>query len=463
MRADSEEADANAQASVENSAQELARGQDEKPQVAILGADPKSAVAQASSSQAQIASSANTASRTSSRDDRSSMSSTALAAKIAATVVLPTAQLIPFPTATISTPASQTLPQEKRVLSDASSETPGSTPGNRAESATRIDAKSQEKPPVPGAKTIDGSSATDANENSGSQEAASSESASSAGFALPEGLGITTLPQSNLILPDISPAAGSTDANQSAGKAAQSSTVSNQTLVKTSDAATAGGAGKDTTVDAGSISTSSSAQRATADAAQPALSTSKPADPGSGQLQAITTPAITRETTVSHSRSGAAADAPRLGDESASAQSAENAASSGINTARLIQNMSETEMHVGMHSAEFGEISIRTSVSQQQMIAQISVDHGDLGRAISAHIPAMQEKLGGETGLRAVVEVSQSGMSFSGERGNSSQREQKTYAAAAAIATISLPAETEQQGFRTTTTAAGGNRLDIRA
>lgn len=129
--------------------------------------------------------------------------------------------------------------------------------------------------------------------------------------------------------------------------------------------------------------------------------------------------------------------------------------------------MSQSEMRVGMHSAEFGEISIRTSVTPQQMMAQISVDHGDLGKAISAHIPAMEQKLGGETGLRALVEVNQGAMSFSGERGYSSQREQKSNAAAAQSDGAQSSAEIDQQvlreGSRTATAPAGGYRLDIRA
>jgi len=75
-----------------------------------------------------------------------------------------------------------------------------------------------------------------------------------------------------------------------------------------------------------------------------------------------------------------------------------SAAAAGINSARLIQTMSESEMRVGMHSAEFGDISIRTSVSQQQLTAQISVDHSELGSAISAHLPSLQSKLGSEFG-----------------------------------------------------------------
>ena len=100
-------------------------------------------------------------------------------------------------------------------------------------------------------------------------------------------------------------------------------------------------------------------------------------------------------------------------------------AAAGINTARLMQSMSESEMRVGMHSAEFGDISIRTSVSQQQLTAQINVDHSELGSAIAAHLPSLQSKLGGEFGLHASFELNQLGGSFTGGNGQSSQQHHK--------------------------------------
>ncbi len=78
-----------------------------------------------------------------------------------------------------------------------------------------------------------------------------------------------------------------------------------------------------------------------------------------------------------------------------------------------------------MHSSEFGDISIRTSVAQQQMQTQISVDHGELGNALSAHIPNMQTKLGSEYGLHATIEVNQSGASFSSDGDRSQQHQQQ--------------------------------------
>ena len=103
----------------------------------------------------------------------------------------------------------------------------------------------------------------------------------------------------------------------------------------------------------------------------------------------------------------------------------EGTAASGINSAKLIQTMGETEMHVGMHSAEFGDISIRTSLSQQQMVAQISLEHSDLSQTISSHLSTMQAKLGEEYGLHASIEINSQGAPLSGGQGDSQQRERQ--------------------------------------
>jgi hypothetical protein len=143
------------------------------------------------------------------------------------------------------------------------------------------------------------------------------------------------------------------------------------------------------------------------------------------------------------------------------ADGSETIATSGVNAARLIQTLNETGMHVGMHSAEFGDISIRTLVSQQQMTAQISVDHSDLGRALAANVPTMQTKLGDDLGLRASIQVHQSGASFSGDQSNTSGGQQKAYGAPTQVGSISLAAEVETAGLGTAFNE--GNRLDIRA
>ena len=100
---------------------------------------------------------------------------------------------------------------------------------------------------------------------------------------------------------------------------------------------------------------------------------------------------------------------------------------STINQAKLIQTMNAAEMRVGMHSSEFGDISIRTSVSQQQMQAEISVDHNELGTALWAHVPSIQAKLGSEYGLQASIHVQQGGASLSDQRGGSSQGQNRPW------------------------------------
>jgi hypothetical protein len=61
-----------------------------------------------------------------------------------------------------------------------------------------------------------------------------------------------------------------------------------------------------------------------------------------------------------------------------------------INTAKLIQSMGQSEMQVGMRSNEFGNISISTSATRDLISAQISLDHAELARTLTAHLPEMQ-------------------------------------------------------------------------
>jgi hypothetical protein len=116
-----------------------------------------------------------------------------------------------------------------------------------------------------------------------------------------------------------------------------------------------------------------------------------------------------------------------------------------------------------MRSAEFGDISIRTSVSQQQVTTQISLDHGELSKAISAHIPAMQEKMGNEYGRSAVVEVNHSGMAFSGERGPSQHQEQRPFIHSDYVGSSEDSTSPDYPALATVPAVADGYRLDIRA
>jgi len=147
----------------------------------------------------------------------------------------------------------------------------------------------------------------------------------------------------------------------------------------------------------------------------------------------------------------------------ATTDGSETAGTSAVNTAKLIQTLSETQMHVGMRSAEFGDISIRTAVSQQQMVAQITVDHGDLGRAIAEHVPAARAKLGDDLGVRAAIQVTQNGMSFSHDHSSASQQQPRSFTRPVEAVGAVTSGETETVTSRAAYTADDSHRLDIRA
>jgi len=186
------------------------------------------------------------------------------------------------------------------------------------------------------------------------------------------------------------------------------------------------------------------------------------------QVPIATTHAVSQEIAAPHRAPDGAGNAARTTEERDVAASihvdGEGTVTSGINTAKLLQTMSESEMHVGMHSAEFGNISIRTSVSQQQMVAQISVDHSDLSQAISAHVSSAQTKLGDEHGIHALIEVNNQGASSSGDSGHSSQREQRAFVSSARTDSAVGAAEIDN-GMNLGALVSVGNdqRLDIRA
>ncbi len=62
-------------------------------------------------------------------------------------------------------------------------------------------------------------------------------------------------------------------------------------------------------------------------------------------------------------------------------------------TARLVQGMSQSEFRVGMQSQEFGNIDIRTSVARHMFSAQISVEHGDVAKSLTAQLPGLYHRL----------------------------------------------------------------------
>jgi hypothetical protein len=139
-------------------------------------------------------------------------------------------------------------------------------------------------------------------------------------------------------------------------------------------------------------------------------------------------------------------------------------ATSAISTARLMQTTAESEMRIGLNSSGFGDISIRASISNHQLVAQISLDHSELSQAISAHASSIQEKLGNEYGLSASIEINNLASPHSGEAGGSSPRESSSQAGSIPAASAMAPVdEGSSLSQETIVNSSNGPRLDIRA
>ena len=96
------------------------------------------------------------------------------------------------------------------------------------------------------------------------------------------------------------------------------------------------------------------------------------------------------------------------------------------------------------------------------MQAAISLDHSELGNAISAHIPALQARLGSDLGLHAAIEVNQLGGSYTSNQGQTSQQNQNFSSNRVSAGDVAQAAETESETVPAALLAVDGSRLDIR-
>lgn len=299
--------------------------------------------------------------------------------------------------------------------------------------------------------------------SSGTTDAIADPSAMTAGVMLPE-----TLP---LPVADPLPIVGS-------GSAAISNSLQRTTYdvagSKSSDLTTGSNTvTSKTKAEAGSSDTASShsAQSSQTDPSQGADPTPRITDNGASHLQTQTgvAQAVSHDAPIATRVATGSPDGSHVSDQhdlhtSSESESGASLQSPGINTTKLMQTMNETEMRIGMSSSDFGDISIRTTVSNHQMLAQISLDHSELSQALSAHVASVQTKLGEEYGLHASIEINNLGSSYSGEPGSSSQRENGTVAGSSLANNDAVPAEEESIPNLAAIAASGSDyRLDIRA
>jgi hypothetical protein len=263
---------------------------------------------------------------------------------------------------------------------------------------------------------------------------------------------------------------------QSARKAGSKETASAvgskvSNLSDTTDAntniSTQTGAGSSAGSSTGSQTGGQATQHSAADASQAAPVIAKAPDATAAVAQSVAphSTSHTAGTGTTESNKDVASQNNR-GSEAAMSPSdpEENVTRSSINTSKLMQTMSESEMRVGMHSSEFGSISIRTTVSPQQMLTQISTDHTDLGQAISAHAASVETKLGNDSGLRTLIEVNQQAATSSGNSGSSPQREQQAFVRSVRADSTAVPVEADVGVIPAAlVNTSNGYRLDIRA
>ena len=159
--------------------------------------------------------------------------------------------------------------------------------------------------------------------------------------------------------------------------------------------------------------------------------------------QSVSPEATATPRSAAHTSEGFHTGVQQEASVSVETDNVEAMAASAISTAKLMQTMSETEMRVGISSSDFGDISIRTSVSNHQMLAQISVDHSELSQVISAHASSVQAKLGDEYGLQTLIEINNVASSNSSEQGQSSQQGGGTPSGSLTTEDIAAPAEEE--------------------
>ncbi len=88
-----------------------------------------------------------------------------------------------------------------------------------------------------------------------------------------------------------------------------------------------------------------------------------------------------------------AAQTAAAADAESAAETAAARLSSPIQVAKLVERAGQTELRVAIQAGEFGNVDIRTSMARSQFTAEISVERGELGRALSAELPALHNRL----------------------------------------------------------------------
>ena len=96
-----------------------------------------------------------------------------------------------------------------------------------------------------------------------------------------------------------------------------------------------------------------------------------------------------------------------------------------VQTAHLVQQLSESQLRVGIQAGEFGKIDIHASITQSQISARIYFEHDELGKVLAGGLPQLHEKLSGEHRMDAQIELYNTGSSHSNGTDRQQQHQQQ--------------------------------------
>jgi flagellar hook-length control protein FliK len=128
-----------------------------------------------------------------------------------------------------------------------------------------------------------------------------------------------------------------------------------------------------------------------------------------------------------------------------------------VNTAKLVQGLTQSELRVGMQTRDFGSVDIRTSLAHHEFSAQISVERSDVARTLSTELPGLYDRLADQKVPVGNILIQSSGLSTSSGLAQESQHSApKTQTNVAARESSEAPLPVIQEPLSLT------GRLDIR-
>ncbi len=97
----------------------------------------------------------------------------------------------------------------------------------------------------------------------------------------------------------------------------------------------------------------------------------------------------------------------------------------GVQSARLLDKLGQTEMHIGLRTTAFGTVEVHTVVRESQVGLTISSEKGDLRSLLSAEIPELQTSLRQHNLRLDEVKMLQPNVSSGGESFSQGQSQQR--------------------------------------